>query len=433
MIAALREALDRTLLLMRDELTEDVPDETLLTALTGTEIALVADGRNLASHSAQSAFITAALLMARSGHKVHLVAPDVPLVGPQPPLKRGGIVSSLVDVGRDLLPGISFRVRPSEGEVDLQVDFGSTTSKLHAKRVISVSARPWSASLRSSVPIPWTNTDWPLGGIASGALVAVEAFKAAMWKLYGYAKNARSFADRFALTDTLDFELAPPTTPQPDNLGPLDFISGGAITNAVLYVIARILGVSATGRIVENDIGELTNLNRYALLLRSMVGVSKAHALASIDLGGVRVESVPVRYDRQTAQKIGRFAPRVLVGVDDIPTRWEVQRANPCWLGVGATSHWSSMASFHARGAACAGCLHPIDDPDNRPIPTVAFVSFWAGLLLATYFLREACGKLSPVSQQSTYLTPLRPELPWRTPVAVSERCPVGHKESHIV
>src|SRR6266849_1890238 len=117
MNAALREALDRTLLLIRDELVDTAPDELLLAALTETSVALVADVANLVSHSAQSSYITAALLMARSGHKVHLVAPDVPLVGPQPPLKRGGIVSSLVDVGRDLLPGISFRVRPSEVEV----------------------------------------------------------------------------------------------------------------------------------------------------------------------------------------------------------------------------------------------------------------------------------------------------------------------------
>src|SRR6266852_798103 len=150
MIAALREALDRTLLLMRDELTEDVPDETLLTALTGTEIALVADGRNLASHSAQSAFITAALLMARSGHKVHLVAPDVPLVGPQPPLQPGGLVSSLVAVGRDLLPGIEFSVGLPYEEADLEVKFGDSASKIRAKRSFSVGATPWSACLRAS-------------------------------------------------------------------------------------------------------------------------------------------------------------------------------------------------------------------------------------------------------------------------------------------
>jgi hypothetical protein len=40
----------------------------LLGALIGTRAALVADRANIASHSAQTAFVTAASLMARSGH-----------------------------------------------------------------------------------------------------------------------------------------------------------------------------------------------------------------------------------------------------------------------------------------------------------------------------------------------------------------------------
>ncbi|MFM9701341.1 hypothetical protein, partial [Streptomyces europaeiscabiei] len=64
---SLREALDRTLLLMRDEVRADVPDTVLMEALTGTRIALIGDQTNLASHAAQTAFVTAAILMARSG------------------------------------------------------------------------------------------------------------------------------------------------------------------------------------------------------------------------------------------------------------------------------------------------------------------------------------------------------------------------------
>src|SRR5712692_10252666 len=150
MNAALREALDRTLLLMRDELVDTASDELLLTALTETSIALVADAANLESHSAQSSYITAALLMARSGHKIYLVAPDVPLVGSQPPLQPGGLVSSLVAVGRDLLPGIEFSVGLPYEEADLEVKFGDSASKIRAKRSFSVGATPWSAWLRAS-------------------------------------------------------------------------------------------------------------------------------------------------------------------------------------------------------------------------------------------------------------------------------------------
>src|SRR6185503_5329676 len=102
----LAHALGRTLLLIRDELVPGVPDEVLLEALTSTDVVLVADQRNLRSHSAQTAYITAALLMARSGHRVCLAAPDVSLIGPQPPLTGSHMITALVETGQDLLPGI---------------------------------------------------------------------------------------------------------------------------------------------------------------------------------------------------------------------------------------------------------------------------------------------------------------------------------------
>ena len=57
--------------------------------------------------------------------------------------------------------------------------------------------------------------------------------------------------------------------------------------------------------------------------------------------------------------------------------------------------------------------LHPVDDPTTAPIPTVAFVSFWAGLLTAAHFLRERSGVLGASElDQQVYVTPLRPESP---------------------
>jgi hypothetical protein len=72
------------------------------------------------------------------------------------------------------------------------------------------------------------------------------------------------------------------------------------------------------------------------------------------------------------------------------------------------------MASFHVSGTnGWAECLHPDDEPTNDPIPTVAFVSFWAGLLTATYFLLHRAGALGvALLDQQIYVTPVRPESP---------------------
>ena len=104
----LRESLDRTLLLMRDELRQDIGDGVALQALTQTDVALCADRETLTGHAAQCAFVTSALLMGRCGHRVSLLAPDVPLVGAQPPLRGRTLIGALLEIGRDLLTGVEF-------------------------------------------------------------------------------------------------------------------------------------------------------------------------------------------------------------------------------------------------------------------------------------------------------------------------------------
>jgi hypothetical protein len=209
-------------------------------------------------------------------------------------------------------------------------------------------------------------------------------------------------------------------------LGAFDIISAGAMTNGLLYALARLPSVIGMARLVEPDIAEVSNLNRYALLTIDDLEKPKAERLAALDLGGLTLKPLPWRFESQDS--VGVLAPRALVGVDHIPTRWAVQRAMPCYLGIGATTHWSAMASCHRPGEACAGCAHPRDDIMEGPIPTVAFVSFLAALLQATDFLRDVAG--DPAAETLTYVTALRADRMWRAPVAKHPACPVGHASS---
>ncbi len=176
-------------------------------------------------------------------------------------------------------------------------------------------------------------------------------------------------------------------------------------------------------RVIEPDTADLSNLNRYAILRRQDKDQAKGEQLAhALSPTGLVIDAVDVRYDGAIRETL-RLAPAVLVGVDDIPTRWEVQRANPDWLAVGATTHWCAMASFHEAGLGCAECAHPYDDPNGGRIPTVAFVSFWAGLLTATYFLRHLSGVDAPEHEQQTFVTPLRTENAVYSEVPTRPRC----------
>jgi hypothetical protein len=70
-----------------------------------------------------------------------------------------------------------------------------------------------------------------------------------------------------------------------------------------------------------------------------------------------------------------------------------VQREWPAWLCVGATSHLEVRLSAHVDPGPCAGCAHPEDEPLDGDIPTISFVSYWAGLLQARELLAAISGK----------------------------------------
>jgi hypothetical protein len=416
---SLSDALDRTLLLMRDYLTPAVTDMQLIGALTETTVALVGSERTLATHSAQCAYVTAALLMARSAHRIFLVAPDVPLAGPQPPLTGSRLISALVEVGHDLLPGAEFSVGAPAEPVHVAIFFGDGNAHVAATRSIYANATACAAQLSSRDVRPWQADAWPCGGLAVGALAATEVFKDAMLRLREFRSDNLLFDELFAPTEDVNFEVAPASTPEEAILSDFDLVSGGAIMHAVLFALTRLPRVSGGGRVMDAEFTDFSNLNRYALLRRSSVEQQKASLLKTLVAPELDLQPVAARYDGGETLR-----PSVLVGVDDIPVRWRVQEAGPQWLGIGATTHWCAMASFHERGLGCARCLHSRDDADQGRIPTAPFVSFLAGLVLATLFVRASAGESIPPAEQYVYFSPLRPERVWRSPVYARPGCP---------
>jgi hypothetical protein len=406
------QAMDRTFLLMRDDVVDEVSDESLLDALSSTEVVLLADILNIESHSAQCAYVTSAFLLVRSAQRVYLAGPDVPMRGAQLPLRGGRLISSILEIGPQILPDTQFIVGAPAHVVDLCVRLGDSRGDVQARRVISISATAWSAVVDSAEHHArrWQENLWPVGALGAAALVAGEAFKCAMNRLRPYARAPQFFDLLFTQNDRVHLELAPAHTRQVSDLGRFDLISGGAISHSLLYCLCRLPGVRGEGRVIEPDVFDISNANRYMLMSLMDRGAKKVDGLLSHDWCDLALRAVPLRYEGSALNRIGDLAPSTLVGVDHIPTRWLAQRARPRWLGVGATTHWSAMASAHERDLPCAQCLHPRDDLADPPIPTVAFVSFWAGLLLGVRFLRHLAGESVQSRQQQSYLTALRPE-----------------------
>jgi hypothetical protein len=66
------------------------------------------------------------------------------------------------------------------------------------------------------------------------------------------------------------------------------------------------------------------------------------------------------------------------------------------------------VVSEHERGQPCAGCLHAWTEDVVGDIPTISFVSYWAGLLLVARMLRRKVAGPIPLVQQMTEAWPDR-------------------------
>jgi hypothetical protein len=176
-------------------------------------------------------------------------------------------------------------------------------------------------------------------------------------------------------------------------------------------------------------------LEGFAVTLVSDIDLPKVQIAARRCSTKLQLEPIKGRFPGHGSES--RLCDRVLVGVDDIPSRWNIQRRASNWLAVGGTSHFNVSSSVHMPDTPCCGCLHPIDDPGGADrIPTVSFVSFWAGLAMTVRLLREALVQPYPVERQHLCLTPVRMDLPHAAtwlPVASRPDCPVRCLASRTV
>jgi hypothetical protein len=409
----LMEALDRTLLLMEDDL--EASRKVLLATLMRSRVHLVADRANLMTTAGQHALVCTALLVSRFGASVSFESPNVPLLGSQPPLKGLRILDALLNCCADLIPGVQPPMAERPSDADLVVVIGDSAWPGSSSRAIRLVGDEWAGSFTPAMHVGsrWRENSSGFGALAAAGLAAGEAYKIAMLRLTKFAKNTAYFEEVFAAVPQALIRLAPPHTPVPAMLGAFDCISGGAITQSALFALARIDGATARARVIEADTSELSNLNRNALLRRSRVGIPKAHDIkAQLENTNLEIDPILARYTPERASEIDPLRPNVLVGVDHIPSRWFVAEQKPIWVGIGATSHYSAMTSFHAASLPCVRCVHPVNDEGEGLIPTLSFVSHWAGLHLAALFVRHVGGDNLSGSEQVSYATLLRPDSP---------------------
>jgi hypothetical protein len=423
-------ALERTALLIDLDIFGPGADHrAIIDGLRATTARIISDRANLSVPAGQTALVTLYAQLAMMGLQIDLDVPTIRLLTDQPPLYGTDLPASLLAYSDDLLPGGS--ARPSTIP-DVTFTIGDTPGPAGAVRV---GGTEWAAVVSSlQAGLRWRGTV-PAGAMAAAAAAAVEGLRAAVPRVAEHLGRPIPPDPRWRTQHgrRIELDLSCYRADRPVTLGEVDVISGGAITNAALYVLLRMPALTAALRIIEPDVLDLTNLNRYALALRSMVGWPKTDALVSFQTPSISITGKGEIFDDITAPALVPLAPWLLVGVDDIPSRWAAQRAaTGSWVCVGASSHDFVLVSAHPPGSPCAGCVHTRDEDLTSDIPTISFVSFWAGLTQALELIATASGRSSGWAR-STHIWPFGLDNPrgiHQFNQAASARCPVGCRAS---
>lgn len=417
------DQLARTLLLCRDYLADDVRDDEISQAFQGCRVLCVSDVRNLSTHSRQTALVTLVSLLSRLGVQISLDIPEVRMIWPQPPFSGSLLSQSLLASSEGLITGATIRAGVHV-RADLVFALGDSKVGSTHSPIWSLTGTEWFGALTSHAAADAWTTKWPIGAMISAALAAGETFKFVMQKL-PIREEGRILLEP-PICCEWDFGSIPTPT-QGIDLGEVDIISAGAICQSALYTLARIPSLHMHGRIFDDDVTAPSNLNRNMLTRAADVSLPKAKLVTEWCGTNIRLEPVPARFGKSNIAR--GLAQHVLVGVDDIPSRWEIQRGARGWVGVSGTSHFSISSSSHKSGEPCSGCLHHLDDPNQAAeIPSVSFVSFWAGLSMAVRLLREVLGNPYCANRQHLWLTPLRLDQPHSAmwfPIPARPDCPV--------
>ena len=153
-------------------------------------------------------------------------------------------------------------------------------------------------------------------------------------------------------------------------------VGAGGLGSPVLAYLAA-AGVGRLG-IVDDDVVDVTNLQRQILYRTGDVGQSKAQ-LAAERLHAlnpqIAIDALPVRFDAENARELVRLYDVVVDGTDRFTTRYLINDA--CFLEGKADVYGSifrfdgQISIFGVAGAPCYRCLYP-EPPPPETVPTCA-------------------------------------------------------------
>jgi len=189
----------------------------------------------------------------------------------------------------------------------------------------------------------WTGDD-PVGAMAAAAAAAADGVRAALRHISDQlgvsVPSVPGWSGELGREVDLDLHLLKSS----QNLGDVEVVSGGAITNAALFALLRVPDVGADVRVIEPDTYGTSNLNRYALGRRSQVDLPKVDILTSFGNDHIPVGGLTRRLDETFAAELDHSPATSLSASTTSPLAGSHSGTPPdsSWSAPPPTTSWSS-------------------------------------------------------------------------------------------
>lgn len=399
-----------------------ISDEVLIASAAKVRVTLRLSADH-ASPSDQLTVLAAANMLLRLPFPTTFAIPADDLSGPPAPPYEGRTLRHAIHTLADKLQvPIRISEAPKRGGVSILIESEDESLEFW------LATTGWAASLRTN-PQEDRQSGNALSSYAVAAMASAESVR--VWARSA-AREAGEASEQFerAARPTTNAHInlwRPGTSEDGPNLRGLsllaiDWVGGGAVTQAALAVLAAIPGLALPGRIFDPKIIDEPDLNRSVLSAVSSLDLPKPEAIkmALPRLNELKAINGPFPPGE------GEPSPWIVCGADDVSIRPICQGLWPENLIVVATENQFAQVSRHTPhdDYFCGGCFTEGSGPTG-PAPTIVSTSVMSGVVGAAALVRLALGDVPPAR---TDILSMRLD----SPLALSEVRPEANPECRI-
>jgi hypothetical protein len=331
----------------------------------GFRIGITIDTAFAETFNGQVMIFTCLNLLSRFTNRLLLgEIPQVPtMVGPR---KQGmNFETELLRSIAQINPNVKIDSLSRENPADALITIGNT--KYPSSFKIAINSDGWISKLKEGVA---ASLDYvsrnanPIGAQVASCFASAEVFKHLLRRMgstsYAVQQPVKSISFS-ALDYSIDSDAPQnPELPPELDLKEIVLVGAGAVGNSFVNTLGYLNDVTGRLVILDFDVVDVTNLNRYLVAGVRDVGKNKVN-VASDFLKGSSIEAIPVQKSYESyvkEDKPDKMFDTVISTVDDNAARQHIQSDLPRQVLHGATHEQSCVVSRHDfLHDACLGCL----------------------------------------------------------------------------